>query len=580
VSVLLMARSVAAEAGARMGQLPHLRAHTDPVPGGPLTAAGTAALEAGRWAEARAAFESVVAAEDPQECPAEVWDGLAEALWWLGDPHASIGCRERAYVRFRRGGDAAAAASAAMEACVGHLVQFGNAAAAAGWLGRARSVFTDGPPPDLEGWFWLLEAYLSADHEAACALIRRALEQGRRMGDVDLELSALSDLGSRLIHAGRVSEGFALIDQAMAGTLGGECRRLQTVVWAACTMLEVCETTGDVRRAAEWLRVVDDFSARYGCPFLYATCRTHYGGLLVAKGRWTDAERELAAAIRMAGGAGPVPHALALARLAGLRLRQGRLEEAEALARDCNDGLLDAELLLARDEPAAAVARLQACLDAGVSEATESAVLARLVEALLALGGPDAASPALEQLTGLGARLPGGFAAARASTAAGQVAAAHGDWDQAAGCLSVALGLLRRLDLPFEAGCVQLTRARVQARMAVALAVADAHAALAAFDRLGARSHADSAAALLRSLGARPRSMTSSAELLTAREREVLDLVALGLSNPEIAARLFISRKTAAHHVSSVLAKLGVRSRAMAVALRAREQAEAGSAAG
>ena len=550
------------------------------MPGGQAVAAATAALEAGRWADARAAFEAVLAAAERDVCPPEAWDGLAEALWWLGEPRASVECRERAYVGFRRGGDAAAAALAAMEACVGHLIQFGNAAAASGWLGRARSVFADDTPPDLEGWFWLLEAYVSAevsaDHEAACALIRRALERGRRIGDVDLEMSALSDLGSRLVHAGRVSEGFALIDQAMAGTLAGECRRLQTVVWAACTMLEVCEVTGDVRRAAEWLAVADDFFTRYGGPFLYTTCRTHYGGLLVAKGRWTDAERELAAAVRMAGGAGPLPHAMALGRLADLRFRQGRLDEAEALARDCDDAVLAADLLLARGEAAAAVVRLQACLAAGVPDATEAAVLARLVEALLTRAGPDAATAALERLTRLGAMDPAGLPAARASSAAGHVAAARGAWDQAAACFSTALALLRRLDLPFEAGCVQLTLAGVEARTAVPLAIEDAHAALAVFDRLGARSHADSAAALLRSLGARPRSAIRSAELLTVREREVLDLLVLGLSNPEIAARLYISRKTATHHVSSLLAKLGVRSRTEAVALRAREQAGAG----
>src|SRR4029453_4150902 len=115
------------------------------------------------------------------------------------------------------------------------------------------------------------------------------------------------------------------------GTLGGERSRLDTVVITCCDMLVACDLAADLQRATQWCQVADQFINRYGCPFLYARCRTLYGSVLLAKGRWADAEREWLAAVRMAEGPGPGPHAEALARLAELRLRQGRLEEAEGL---------------------------------------------------------------------------------------------------------------------------------------------------------------------------------------------------------------------------------------------------------
>jgi DNA-binding NarL/FixJ family response regulator len=103
-------------------------------------------------------------------------------------------------------------------------------------------------------------------------------------------------------------------------------------------------------------------------------------------------------------------------------------------------------------------------------------------------------------------------------------------------------------------------------------AIAEAGMAFATFEEVGAVRDADRSAALMRRLGARvPRGGQRGMEVLTMREREVLSLLGEGLSNPEIAGRLFITRKTVEHHVANVLGKVGLSGRAEAAAYAARE---------
>ena len=129
--------------------------------------------------------------------------------------------------------------------------------------------------------------------------------------------------------------------------------------------------------------------------------------------------------------------------------------------------------------------------------------------------------------------------------------------------------------MPLDIGEARLELARALSPEAPDVAREEARVAFGAFRELGAARALDLAAAVLRDLdsgtGGRPRSHGE----LTAREREVLDLIALGMSNARIAETLFISEKTASHHVSRILSKLGVRNRAEAAAYAARGESAA-----
>jgi DNA-binding NarL/FixJ family response regulator len=186
-----------------------------------------------------------------------------------------------------------------------------------------------------------------------------------------------------------------------------------------------------------------------------------------------------------------------------------------------------------------------------------------LIEVDLERGEIDAATTTAAALERVAAVVGASVAAVAASArASGLVHLARGEREAAIAAFSVAVQAFADASLPYEEGCARLELARSLAPAQPAVAVAEARNALRGFERVGATVKTAEAAALLRSLGART-SLTRPVDhsVLTAREREVLVLVGHGLTNPEIAERLFISRKTASNHVSAILAKLGLRNR-------------------
>jgi DNA-binding CsgD family transcriptional regulator len=493
----------------------------------------------------------------------------------LGENHESVTRCARAYSLFRQAGEVPSAVQCAVWLGITYKANFANFAAASGWIGRAERLLEPLEPGPLHGWTWVARAYRMDDLDEAEGLTVRAVDVARQAGDVDLELVALAQLGLIRVGQGATGAGFALIDEAMAAALAGEGSTLDTVVYACCDMLNACELASDVERAAQWCKVADDFVETYGCPFLYAECRIYYGSVLAAKGRWDDAERELGAGLRITDGACPGLHTKALIRLADLRVHQGRLEEAEQLLShlgagveaEAEEALSLAALLLARGDAPAASRNLEQRLHRLADHRSHlAAALDLLVDAYVASGDRDAASAAVERLADVVAPADSDRLGAVVASARGRVAIAWGDPEAAIAHMEAALEGWSRLDFPFEAARIRFELGRVLAPSHPDVAVDHARRALSAFEALGAALHADRVAAFLRSLGVTPRTGHRGVGVLTMREREVLRLLGAGLSNPEIAERLHVSRKTASHHVSNVLTKLNLRNRAEAAA--------------
>lgn len=532
---------------------------------------GLSALVAGEWEDARAALADVVAVSDDPEA----LDGLGRALWWLRDPRGAVVHRERAYAGFRRTGDLHRAARIALWLSREYALVWGNRAAANGWLARGERLLASVAPGSDQGWLDLARAERAAEPGAAAAHARSALDVAVRAGDSDLELHALAQLGLAEVSAGRIEEGMTRLDEAMAAITSGEPSSLETFADVCCILLQACELAGDDERPEQWTDVMESFARAYDHLPLLAFCRTCCAGVHVASGRVDEAEEELEAALRdltASGQRGRCIHPAA--RLAELRVQQGRFDEAAELLAGFDDDPTTVEarvaLRLARGEHGGAARLLEARLDDIRRDGLLAApLLARLVEAQVAAGDLAAARDAAAELEQIAEDAGRDRVVAMTLLARGRIAAAAGDED-AAPLLRDAVNRFAALGMRPDTARARLELARALAAGGAPDAVEIATRSFAELDALGAAREADEAAALMRSLGAKPRSGPRAAGQLTRREVDVLRLLGEGRTNAEIGARLYISPKTVEHHVARIYRKLDVRRRSEAAAYAAR----------
>ncbi|MFE5619384.1 LuxR C-terminal-related transcriptional regulator [Streptomyces sp. NPDC056524] len=585
----------------------------------------TSAVARARDAAARDAWaEAYVLLRDADRHPTAALDAadldlLADASWWTGHVDESVTARLRAHAGYVAAGDHRGAGQVAWWLHFEYRC-LGRPAAAAGWLHRSRHHLEgepDCPEQCLIAWTDSEEAQEHRDPEAALAAARRMERLALDSGSPDLIALGRQAHAAVLLANGHRAEGLALLDDAMCAVTAGELSGMFTG-WLFCLALTQCMEAADLGRAVEWtdaamawcevpwsqhVRAPDTESrpappgpapgAPGGPPGAAAEspypvpapapaptpdavtdnpfrglCRIHHVEVLDLRGAWELAEAEAARVCHEVPVDSLDVAAEAYYAAGEIRRRQGRLDDAATayahaheLGRIPQPGL--ALLRLTQGKADAAVTGLKLALACRGDQAHDLLGRARLLaartEVALAVADLDDAAEAVAELEALPGEAP--LLGAVADTARGALDLARHE-PAAVRPLRRALACWLELRVPYEAAQVRMLLAAAdRAAGDEEAARLELMAARAAFERLGALPDARRAAALL--TARRRRTLPGG---LTAREAEVLRLVAEGGTNRDVARALVISEHTVARHLNNIFAKLDVTSRTAATA--------------
>ncbi len=531
----------------------------------------TADIERGRDAARREAWADAyeeLASADPSDLTPQDLEALSDAAWWLSKMDEAIAARQQAYTAFAASGDELRAASNAGRLSAQHFLRE-EPAVGAGWLMRAQRHLEGQSECIEQGFLAVLEATVArftGDLDGAMVLAKRATAIALRFDDRDVWAMGIHTEGLLLIAEGDIADGLARLDEAMTSVVAGELSSFFTGI-VYCNVVAACLELADLRRAHEWSE-----ASRAWCETLPpespypGMCRINRAEVSSLRGAWSEAEAESSRASRELMSFDPMAAAQAFYGTGEIRRRMGNLAGAEeSFARAHEIGFEPqpglALLRLAQGKTEAARTGLRVALAGEMgSRMRRARLLGAQVDVALAEGDVETARTASNELDAIAAGYATPALDASAATARGAISLAEGDLPAALESLRHAVALWQEIRLPYEAA-VARTRYAIALRNAADEDDADLElrAAIAAFERLGAVPDARAAKELLAGSAGLPRG-------LTAREAEVLRLVAAGRSNREIAAALVISEHTVARHLQNMFAKLGVSSRSGATA--------------
>jgi DNA-binding CsgD family transcriptional regulator len=442
----------------------------------------------------------------------------------------------------------------------------GEGARSNAWISRGQRL-VDGIDCVEQGYLIVpsAERELQGGHaEAAHATAVTAAQVGRRFEDADLIAIAQHVRGRALVEQDQVAAGLALLDETMLPVVAGELSPIVTGL-LYCSVIETCRTMYSLARAREWTFAFSRWCDQQSEALAFSgTCLVNRAEILRFHGAWPDALADTFRACECAARANRKPPATALYQRAEVHRLRGEHVEAEDAYRAASELGCDPQpglalLRLAQGRVDAACATMRRTIQAATTRVQRARLLPSYVEIMLASGEIEDARVACEELRAMSDVLDADGLRAAAARAEGEIALADGRAGVALGPLRRAFELWTELDAPYDAA-----RARVLIALACRALDDDETAALefaaarSTFARLAARAD------LVRLEKLEGRADPNAR--LSPREQQVLRLIAKGRTNKAIAGQLRVSERTIDRHVSNILNKLDVPSRAAATA--------------